>query len=61
MDPEAAMEWAKSITADETRQASIRNVYQQWSRRDADAANAALGNSGLPDGMIEEIRTRVAN
>ena len=59
MDPEAAMEWAKSITTDGTRQNSIRNVYQQWSRRDADAANAALGNSGLPSEKIEEIRNQV--
>lgn len=59
MDPEAAMEWAKSITTEGTRQNSIRNVYQQWHRRDADAANAALGNSGLPAGKIDEIRKQV--
>ncbi len=59
MDPEAAMEWAKSITTEGTRQNSIRNVFQQWSRRDADAANAALINSGLPAEKIEEIRKQV--
>lgn len=59
LDPEAAMEWAKSISDEGTRRDSVRNVYQQWRRRDADAADAALGNSGLAADKIDEIRKQV--
>lgn len=59
IDPAAAMEWAKSIEGEGMRQNSVQNVYQQWRRRDADAAESALVNSGLPDDKIEKIRTQV--
>lgn len=54
-DPESAMEWAKSVQTDAQRFGAIRNVYSQWRRKDQDAADSALLNSGLPDEKIEEI------
>ena len=54
-DPESAMEWAKSVQTDAQRFGAIRNVHRQWRKKDQDAADSALLNSGLPDDRIEEI------
>lgn len=54
-DPESAMEWAKSVSDEGRRFGAIRNVHQQWRKKDADAADAALVNSGLPDEKIEQL------
>ncbi len=54
-DPESAMEWAKSVSEENQRFSAIRNVHQQWRKKDTDAADAALVNSGLPDEKIEQL------
>lgn len=55
-DPESAMAWAKTITDGGQRQGAVSQVYQQWYRADAAAAETALGASGLAPDQIEQIR-----
>ncbi len=55
-DPAAAMDWAKSVTKPESREQAIGQVYQRWKQRDATAAEAALGTSGLSPESIGNIR-----
>lgn len=55
-DPAAAMDWAKSVTDDEQRTSSVRQVYSQWKSKDSKAANAALDAAGLSAEQIEKIR-----
>ncbi len=55
-DPESAMEWAKTITEENQRQAAVTGVYGTWKKKDAAAADAALARSGMPAQKVEEIR-----
>jgi hypothetical protein len=55
-DPSAAMDWAKSVVNEEQRVSSVQQVYQQWRKRDASAADAALDGSGLAPEKINAFR-----
>jgi len=55
-DPEAGLAWAQTVTEPEQRTDAIRDVYRQWSRRDAQAADTALTGIGLNPQQIEEIK-----
>jgi hypothetical protein len=55
-DPAAAMDWARSIQDEGSRQAMVGTVYGQWKVRDAAAANSALDKSGLSPAIIKSIR-----
>ena len=55
-DPYSAMEWAKTVSEENQRRGAIRQVYAQWKRKDAAAAEAALDQSGLSAEQIEGIR-----
>ncbi len=54
-DPESAMEWAKTVSDESRRFSAVHNVYLQWRKKDADAADSALANSNLPTEKIEQI------
>jgi len=55
-DPEAGLAWAQTVTEPKQRTDAIRDVYRQWSRRDAQAADAALAGTGLNPQQVEEIK-----
>jgi hypothetical protein len=55
-DPAAAMDWAKSITAEDQRASSVEQVYNAWKKKDAAAADAALNASGLSEEKIQMVR-----
>jgi hypothetical protein len=55
-EPATAMDWAKSVTKPEYRESSVAQVYQMWKQRDANAAEAALGASGLTPEAMERAR-----
>lgn len=55
-DPTSAMEWAKSISAEEQRGNAVEQVYNKWAKKDAPAAGAALDQSGLPAQKVISIR-----
>ena len=51
-----AMEWAVSITDSELQSKTVTTVGQNWYRRDKEAAEAWLPNSGLPEKQQDAIR-----
>ena len=55
-DPAAAMDWAKSVTNEDQRNAGVQQVYQAWRKRDAGAAEAALDASGIDPEKIATFR-----
>ena len=48
-DPERAIAWAESMSNESTRNSHLRNVYQDWIRRDSTKALESLADSPLPD------------
>lgn len=55
-DPAAAFDWARSVQDAKQRTESIGQVYQTWRGKDAAAADAALGSSGLPPEQVQKLR-----
>ncbi|MEZ5328720.1 MAG: hypothetical protein R3F19_27050 [Verrucomicrobiales bacterium] len=52
-DPESAMALAKTIMDENSRTATVSQVYKQWYQKDAAAADAALPESGLSAEAVE--------
>ncbi|MEO8352490.1 MAG: hypothetical protein ABI680_12210, partial [Chthoniobacteraceae bacterium] len=55
-DPAAAFDWARSVQDEAQRVESVGEVYQMWRQKDAAAADAALGSSGLPPAQVQQFR-----
>ncbi len=55
-DPSGAMAWAATIEDANQRADSVRTVYEKWKKKDAAAAEAALGGTGLSPEQIEKVR-----
>lgn len=56
LDPAAAMDWARSVQNEKQRTESVGQIYLQWHAKDAAAADAALGASGLPLDKVKQLR-----
>ena len=56
-DPEGAMAWADSITADDDRTSAVQNVYTQWAGKDREAADVALEGTDLSAEKIAELKS----
>ena len=54
--PEDAVEWAGSIGDAELKQKSLVEVGQRWFRQDAEAAQAWLPDSGLPEEAVNKVQ-----
>lgn len=57
-EPETAMAWAQSIREPPRREFYLHQVYKEWKKRDAGAADAALEASGLDPERIVAIRAQ---
>jgi hypothetical protein len=55
-DPQTAMEWAATITNPDLRVGATATAYQAWLNRDAEAAEQALGRSGLDAAQIQAVK-----
>jgi len=55
-DPASAMTWAGTITDPDQRVSATSTVYQAWKKKDAAAADQALGNSGLDAAQVQAVR-----
>ncbi len=55
-DGASAMEWAVSITEEKLQQKTIRSVGQEWYRKDRNAVEAWLPQSGLSEDLQKSIR-----
>ena len=58
-DPETAMKWAREILDASMRTSAISTVYMQWRQSDADAADAALPDSGLSPEDVEKLLEQI--
>ena len=55
-DPQTAMSWAATITNPDLRFSATSTAYQTWKKKDAAAADQALGSSGLDDAQIQAVK-----
>lgn len=55
-DPQTAMEWAGTITNPDLRVSATSMAYQAWKKKDAAAADQALGRSGLDETQIQALK-----
>ena len=55
-DPAAAFDWARSVQDEKQRTESVTQIYQIWRAKDAPAAQAALGSSGLSPEQVQQLR-----
>jgi hypothetical protein len=58
-EPEKAMRWATTITNESQRESAVSSTYMQWRKKDEDAANAALPESGLSPEAVQRLLDQV--
>jgi hypothetical protein len=55
-DPQIAAEWAVTLPGGQAREETLKHIYMHWHKKDAAAANSALGGMGLPLETIESLK-----